>query len=176
MKVLAISSSPRIGGNSDVLCDQFLKGANEAGHDTEKIQIRNQQINPCLACYACLKKGICAIADDMEEIQQKMIKADVIVLSAPVYFYSMNAQMKIVIDRCITHYKEIQNKQFYFVVTAADPNRNGVDETIAGLRGFLRCLPEAREMGIIYGTGAWDKGDVFKHPAFEQAYEIGNKL
>jgi multimeric flavodoxin WrbA len=137
MKVLAISASPRKGGNSDVLCDQFLKGAGEAGHETEKISLSDKRLNPCTGCYGCGKTNACVIQDDMAEILQKLTQADVIVLATPVYFYSMDAQMKMMIDR---------------------------------------CLPGAKEKEIIYGTGTWDKGDVYRHPAFEKAYESGKNL
>lgn len=176
MKVLAISASPRPGGNSDVLCDRFLKGAEEKGHTTEKIKLAGKQLYPCLACYQCRDTKRCVQKDDMESILQALIDADVIVLATPVYFYSMSAQMKIMIDRCLPRYREIVDKKFYFIVTAADPERSGAEEPLAGLRGFLRCLPSAEEAGIIYGMGAWDKGDIYRHPAFEDAYEEGKTI
>lgn len=176
MKVLAVSASPRNGGNSDVLCDQFLKGAAEAGHQTEKIRLGSKDISPCAACYGCRKTKTCVRKDDMGEILQKMVEADIIVLATPVYFYSMSAQMKIFIDRCLPRYTEIKGKAFYYIVTAADPQHSAADETLAGLRGFLRCLPESQEKDIIYGTGTWDMNDVYQHPAYERAYEIGKTV
>jgi len=173
MKILAISGSPRIGGNSDVLCDQFLKGAAEAGHEVEKLNLANAKISPCVACYACRETHKCVKKDDMESIQQKLIDADVIVLATPVYFYCMDAQMKMMIDRCLPRYLEITNKQFYLIATAADPAHEAVESTISGLRGYLECLPGAEEKGIIYGTGAWEKGDILPMPAMKQAYEMG---
>jgi multimeric flavodoxin WrbA len=173
MKVLAISASPRTDGNSDVLCDQFLKGAAEMGHETEKINLSGKKISPCVSCYGCIKTKTCVQKDDMADILQKLLDADVIILATPVYFYSMCAQMKTMIDRCLPRYQEIQNKQFYFIITAADPQHSAAEETIAGLRGYLRCLPGAQEKGIVYGTGTWDKGDVYRHPSLERAYEMG---
>lgn len=86
MNVLILNSSPRKGGNSDVLCQQFAKGAEEAGHQVEKIDLREKKLSPCLACYACMKEHVCAIRDDMAGIFTQMQQADVIVLSSPVYF------------------------------------------------------------------------------------------
>lgn len=176
MKVLAINSSPRKNGNCDLLCDQFLKGAAQAGHAVEKIRLAERDIRPCAACYSCGNGHNCVQQDGMAEILEKVMEADVIVLATPVYFYSMAAQMKIFIDRCFTRYTEIKDKQFYFIITAADPQHSAAEETIAGLRGFLRCLSGAKEMGIIYGTGAWDKGDVLRHPAYEKAFEMGRSV
>ena len=176
MKVLAISASPRKGGNSDVLCDQFLKGASEVGHKCEKISLSDKNIAPCNACYGCAKSGKCVRKDDMDEIQKKIVESDVLVLATPVYFYCMDAQMKMMIDRCLPRYREMTGKKIYFIVTAADPQHSAADETLAGLRGFLRCLPGAKECGVIYGTGTWDKGDVYQHPAYEAAYNMGKEV
>ena len=116
------------------------------------------------------------IHNDMSDIFSKLAGADVIVLSSPVYFYSLTAQMKIFIDRCLVNYKILKDKIFYFIVTAADPQHEAAEATLMAFRGFLRCLPNAKEAGIIYGMGAWDKGDIYKHPAYEQAYQAGKKV
>ena len=84
--------------------------------------------------------------------------------------------MKIFIDRCFARFQEIRSKDFFFIVTSAAPQHEAVEAAIAGLRGFLRCLPEARERSVIYGTGAWDKGDILRHPAYEEAFELGKSL
>lgn len=176
MKVFAISSSPRKGGNSDILCDRFLDGAAEAGHETEKIRLVEKKMMPCTACYGCRESKKCVQKDDMSEILDKLIASDIIILATPVYFYSLCAQLKIMIDRCLPRYMEIKGKQFYFIITAADPEHSAVDEALASLRGYLKCLPGAEEKGIIYGTGTWDKGDVYKHPAYQKAYEAGKEI
>ena len=84
--------------------------------------------------------------------------------------------MKIMIDRCLPHYREMTQKRLYFIVTAADPGHSASDETLSGLRGFLKCLPGAQECGVIYGTGAWDKGDIYRHPALDKAYQAGKNV
>ena len=99
MKVLAISASPRAGGNSDLLCDEFLVGAAGVGHQTEKLRLAEYSFAPCSACYGCAKTHRCVKQDAMGQIQQKLIDADVIALATPVYFYSMAAQLKLMIDR-----------------------------------------------------------------------------
>jgi multimeric flavodoxin WrbA len=92
------------------------------------------------------------------EVLDKMIAADVIVMATPVYFYTMNAQMKTLIDRTCSRYTEIRNKDFYFIVAAADSRKRAMERTLEGFRAFTSCLSRAREKGIIYGTGAWKKG------------------
>ena len=98
-KVLIISSSPRKGGNSDLLCDEFMKGAIEAGNEVEKIFLKDKTVHPCTGCSVCSMYGKpCPQKDDAAEIVEKMIAADVIVMATPVYFYTMSGQMKIMID------------------------------------------------------------------------------
>ena len=176
MKVLAISSSPRAGGNSETLCDAFLQGAAEAGYETEKICLREKKLAPCLGCGACGSTHRCVQKDDAEAVLNALIEADIIVLASPVYFYCMSAQLKMLIDRCLPRYTEIKDKQFYFILTAADPNRRAMDGALAGLRGFLACLPGAQEKGVLYGCGAWDKGDVLGLPVKGEAYQMGKGL
>ncbi|MCE4664501.1 flavodoxin family protein, partial [Clostridioides difficile] len=90
--VLIVSASPRKGGNSDLLCDQFIQGVLESKNQVEKIFLKDKDINYCTGCGACYEKEAnCSQTDDMGEILEKMIGADVIVLATPVYFYTMNA-------------------------------------------------------------------------------------
>ncbi|HEY5996250.1 MAG TPA: flavodoxin family protein [Candidatus Deferrimicrobiaceae bacterium] len=175
-KVLILSASPRKGGNSDLLCDQFLLGATEAGHRSEKIFLREKKINYCIACGACQGNGgRCAQDDDMAEILDKMIRADVIVMATPVYFYTMNGQMKTLIDRTYARYTRITGKEMYFIMTAAVGSKAKLERTLEGFRGFASCLGKTREKGVIYGTGAWNVGDIKGSPAMAQAYEMGKK-
>lgn len=175
-KILIISASPRKGGNSDSLCDQFLLGAKEAGHNVEKIFLRDHKINYCMGCGVCNSKHTCVQKDDMKELLDKMVNADVIVLSTPVYFYTMDAQLKTFIDRCVPRYTDISNKDFYFILSAADTEKANLKPAIEGLRGFTRdCLDGTKEKGIIYGVGAWQIGEIKKLSAYQEAYEIGKK-
>lgn len=176
-KVLVLSASPRMGGNSDLLCDQFVKGALESGHQSEKIFLKNKKINYCTGCGHCSdrKKG-CSQKDDMGEILQKMIHSDVIAMATPVYFYTMNGQMKTLIDRTCARYTEISGKDFYFILTSADDNERNMERTLEGFRGFTSCLDDPKEKGIIYGTGTWNKGEIIGRPVMQQAYEMGRNV
>jgi len=176
-KALALSASPRRGGNSDLLCDQFMLGAKETENQIEKIFLRDKEINYCLACDTCQGNGgNCVQKDDMAEILDKIIAADVIVMATPVYFYTMNGQMKTLIDRTYSRYLTISNKEMYFIVTAADSKKQAMERTLEGFRGFTSCLSGAKEKGIIYGNGAWNMGDIKGSKAMKQAYEMGKAI
>lgn len=176
-KVLILSASFRKHGNSDTLCDEFMRGAEEAGHKVEKIYVNDKHINYCRGCGVCNTTHKCVQKDDMAEILDKMVKADVIVMATPVYFYSMNGQMKTLIDRTVPRYTEISHKDFYFIVAAADGSHANMEKTLEGFRGFTEdCLDGAREKGVIYGTGAWNIGDIKALPVMKEAYLAGKNI
>lgn len=173
-KVLILSASPRKGGNSDLLCDQFMLGAREAGNQAEKINLQDMKINFCLGCMDCQSNGgVCVQKDDMAEILDKMVKADVLVMATPVYFYNMDAQLKALIDRTCPRYSEISNKKAYLIATSDDSGKEAMDVTVAGFRAFLACLDNVEEAGIIYGTGVRDRGDIKGKPQMTLAYKMG---
>ena len=172
-KILVLVTGGRPRGNTRQLADAFAQGAREAGHEVQVLYLQNKEFRGCLGCNACRYGKPCVQKDDMAEILGKMIAADVIVMATPVYFYTMDAQMKTLIDRCVARYTEISNKAFYFIATAADGEKRSLERTIEGFRGFLYCLEGAQEKGIVYGSGAWKKGDIKESPALNEAYEMG---
>ena len=176
-KVFLLSASPRKGGNSDILCDEFMRGAVEAGNKAEKIFLREKNINYCTGCGTCSFLGKpCPQKDDMAKILDKLIEADVIVMATPVYFYTMDAQMKTLIDRCCSRYTEMKEKEFYFIVTAAVDSIAQMERTVEGLRGFTVCLDGPRERGVIYGAGVWQAGEIKDKPAMQEAYDAGRNV
>ena len=174
--VLIVSSSPRKGGNSDLLCDRFAEGATLSGHQVEKIFLNDKKINYCKGCAECFDTGKCSQEDDMTGILEKLISADVIVMATPVYFYTMCGQMKTMIDRCCARYNEITNKDFYFIVTAAVDSRQSVMRTIEGFRCFTTCLTGPKEKGLIFGTGVWNAGSVKDMESMTEAFELGKSV
>lgn len=176
-KILIISGSPRHGGNSDLLCDQFMKGALEAGHRVEKFVVADHNIGYCSACYYCQShNGHCCKTDDMAILMPKILDADVLVLGSPVYMYSVSAQMKAVFDRAVARYEVIRDKEMYYIMTAAENEPHTMDTTLACMRGWADCIPGSREMGVIYGRGVYGKGEVVSTPAYIQAYEMGKSV
>lgn len=175
-KVLIISSSPRKGGNSEILCSQFKRGAEESGNAVEIISLREKKIAPCMACDACKKSGgVCVQKDDMNELLAKVKAADVIVMATPVYFYSVCSQLKMFIDRLYADYTKIENKDMYFIVTAA-AGKPALERTVECWRGLIDCLPGAEEKGIVYGNGLWAKGEAEGSDAMKEAYEMGKNI
>ena len=175
--ILILSGSPRKHGNSDLLCDEFMRGAKESGHNVEKVFLRNKKIGYCLACYHCKDHdGVCAIKDDMAELLDKMNAADVVVMASPVYFYSVNAQMKAFIDRCVAQWLKIHDKTFYYIMTSAEDTKTVMDCTLECFRGLAKCLQGSVEGGVIYGKGVYEAGSIKDKPAMREAYEMGKNV
>lgn len=176
--ILILSASPRAKGNSNILCDEFTRGAEEAGHQVEKLMVSRKNVVGCLGCNACMKNGGTCVHknDDMAEIRDKMLATDVIVLSSPIYFYTMAAQMKLVLDRTYAFFNQLEGKTFYFVITCAGPGEQYTETMLSALRGYTCCIPEAKEGGYVLGYGTSEAGDVKSTPAMQQAYELGKAV
>lgn len=176
-KVLILSSSPRRGGNSDMLCDEFMRGASDAGNQVEKVFLRDKTIHYCTGCSACshLQKP-CPQKDDAHEVIAKMIAADVIVMATPVYFYAMSAQLKTLIDRCCGDYTQMSGKEFYFLATAAEEDEGIMQRITDNLMGFLDCLDNPVLKGTLFCGGVWLVNDMKGNPKLREAYEMGKQV
>lgn len=174
MKVLVINGSPRAKGNSDLLCDEFIRGAEETGHQVEKIYLREKEISLCKACYACFRTGRCVQKDDMAEILEKAEKADVLLLASPTYFLTMSGQMKVMIDRLLPKWQGLGGKDAYVIVTGHD-GRSGLKRNADDLTEILENLGD-RVRKIIWGERVWQKGEVIGTKAMEEAYLAGKGI
>lgn len=173
--VLIISASPRVGGNSDILCDYFAQGAAGIGAQIEKISLADKKIGFCTGCYAC-HSGACPQKDDAADIIGKMQKADVIVLATPVYFYTMCAQLKALIDRSVMVYPNITGKKMYFIMTMADTAPDNFKGTIEALRGFTACCEGSSVAGMVCCPGVYEKGEILRSSDLQLAYETGRTV
>lgn len=99
MKILGLSGSPRKKGNTVILLEETLRGAEKEGAEIELVSVAGKDLRGCDGCDACFAKGECHIKDDMHLIHDRMVAADGIVFGTPIYVYGMTAQMKAVIDR-----------------------------------------------------------------------------
>lgn len=178
-KIIVLMGSPRKGGNTDLLCDAFIRGAEESGNETEKIDLGDKNIHYCIDCEACRKNGgncIFKDRDDFEDIIQKIIAADDFVIASPVYFYSLSAQMKTMIDRFFARESEVHDKTAYFITACAAPGKEFADTAVACFRGLTSCLKNTKEGGIVTGFGSMEKGSVKNKPAVQEAYEMGKNI
>lgn len=177
-KVLIISASPRKGGNSEILADEFATGAREAGHEVEKVCLYDKTINFCKGCLACQKTQRCVIHDDANAIVQKMKEADVLAFATPIYYYEMCGQMKTMLDRANPLFpSDYAFRDIYLLASAADAEESAVDGAANGLKGWIACFEKAQLKGVIRGVGATNPGDIRKMSSrLEEARTMGKNV
>lgn len=174
--VLIISSSPRKKGNSQILCEQFKKGAEAKGHRVNIVRLMEKNIGFCRACDYCMKTGgMCILKDDMDEILKLFQKADVLVLATPVYFYGISAQMKTFIDRMYPIWQHLGRKEVYYIVSAG-LGLDIVEKSLGDLDGFVEHLEEYKIAGRIYATNVMEAGLVKNQSVFKKAYDMGYSI
>lgn len=172
--VLVLSASPRRGGNTDLLCDEFVRGAREAGGDVEKIFLDDYKIDFFHECHEHSADSVSA-DDQAPLIIEKMTKADIIVLSSPVYYMNIDGQLKTLMDRCYRN-KGLGGKEFYYITACADAEDSTAETAIFAFRGFVVCLPEPVERGMVKAVGIGRKGAVEQSQYMQEAYNLGKTI
>lgn len=179
--ILILKSSPRYNGNSSTLADQLAKGAESVGSITSSFDLHKMDIKPCDNCNGCEESGQCIIDDDMQKIYPILEKATAIVLSGPIYWFNINGQMKLCIDRWFCYqnqaWKNFNGKKAGVILTYADPyiDTAGGEEIMGMFKNLFTYLQMPLE-GIVTGS-AYDPSDARNnHRLMEDAYQLGVKL
>ena len=156
MKVIGIVCSPRISGNTEILVQEALNSAQDAGAETELIRLAKLKIAPCDACFSCQKTGECHIKDDMQQIYGKLLEADGIILGSPVYFWNVSAQAKILIDRCarFIENRELRNKVGGAIVVTGRAGGTTAFSTLATFINHNRMIFAGGAIGYAGNRGA----------------------
>lgn len=176
-EILVISTSPRSGGNSDTLAEEWIRGAREAGNHVEKVTLYDKTIGFCRGCLTCQSTQHCVIQDDAGTIVQRMEKADVLVFATPIYYYGMSGQMKTLLDRANPLYSaDYRFREVYLLSAAAEEDEHTADGAIAGLQGWIDCFEKARLAGTVFAGGVTSVGEIQGHPALKQAYAMGRQV
>jgi multimeric flavodoxin WrbA len=184
MKVLGIMGSPRIKGNSDLLLDEALKGAQNRQAETEKIVVDKLNITACREYYACLKDGKCVIKDDMDDLYQKILDADVIIVATPIFFYTVSAQLMLLISRCqaiwarkyVLKDLDIPVKRGAFIAVGATKGQKLFDGPKLTMHYFFEAInTEYAEELLVRGVDK--RGEIKDHPdMLAAAYELGKRI
>lgn len=176
-KAVVISTSLRAGSNSEALADKFIEGARDAGNEVEKISLSGKNISFCRGCLACQKTGRCVIDDDVNAIMAKVLDADVICWTTPIYYYEMSGQMKVLIDRMNAMYSlDYKFRDIYMLSTAAEDDPEVPSRAEAGLTGWIDCYPKSRLAGTLFCGGVEAPKDITGNPKLQEAYELGRQI
>jgi multimeric flavodoxin WrbA len=177
VQITALVGSPRRNGNTDLLVDQVLKGAESRGYGGEKIYLYDYQISPCLDCRGCKKGSFdCHLKDGMQEIRPSLEKADVIVFGTPVYLYGPTAKMKLLLDRLrpFIASKKLQGKRGILV----SPSEEGPGCCGPLVEMFrMSFLYLEMELAGILLARAYERGEIRGQPEeLRRAWELGAGL
>ena len=184
MKILGIMGSPRIKGNTDLLLDEALQGAQSQQAAVEKIVVDKLKIAPCREYYGCQKDGNCVIRDDMDEIYPKLLEADGIIVASPMFFYGLSAQIKALIDRCqalwvrryILHIPSGSAKKGAFIAVGATRGKQLFDGSVLTVKYFFQAVG-AEYADELLVRGVDKRGEIKEHPtALSDAFELGKRL
>ena len=176
-KVIVISTSLRAGSNSQVLAEQFAEGAKSAGNEVEFITLRGKEIKFCMGCLACQKIGKCVIRDDVNDIMDKVLEADVVCWATPIYYYEMSGQMKTLIDRMNAMYpKDYRFRDVYLLATATEDEEETPKRAETGLTGWIDCYPKSRLAGTLFCGGVTMPRDIEGNGKLQEAYKMGKNV
>jgi multimeric flavodoxin WrbA len=187
MKIIAFCGSPRINGNTELLLNEVIRGIEDTGMTVNRFNLNVMNIKPCQDCGGCNDTGKCIYQDDMEQIYEAVRTADRIILASPIFFFSLSAQTKIMIDRFQSFWcekyllkKSVKEGKFgrkgLLLLVGGMKKEVGVQCSEACATAFFRTI-SVREHETLSFLGIDAKGEIMRHPtALGDAYEAGRKL
>ena len=179
LKITVISGSPHKEGTSAVLVQEFIRGAEEAGHEVYRFDAAFRKIHPCMACDKCLDTGsTCVQQDDMAELNEKIVVSDAVIFASPIYYNDICGQLKITIDRFYAKDAEMKGcKKTALLLAFGDDTMETATGVIANFKamiGYFGWKLEGR--GVIAAVGCSTVEDVRKTSIPQQAYALGKNI
>jgi len=187
MKIAAFLGSPRKGGNTELLLKESIRGIEEIGFKVEIFNLNSLNIQPCQNCGGCESTGQCIIHDDMERIYEVIRTADRVILASPIFFLSLPAQTKRMIDRCQNFWYEKYilkkpipsgkwGRKGLLILVGGMKNKAGIRCAELCARAFFRVI-NVLDHQLLSFAGIDKKGEILHHPqALKEAYEAGKRL
>ena len=184
-EILAIYGSPRRQGNTSLLLRQAIQGARDHGTDVREIVLRDIKMSPCLEIYGCKETGRCVIQDGFQDVYDRLLACRGIMLASPIFFYTVSAHIKILMDRCqslwVKKYwiektpfgKKDFSRKGLFISVGATKGKKLFDGVLLSVRYFFDALDTDLWRSLLF-RGLDFEGDVRKHPEYlEEAYRAG---
>lgn len=177
MKIIVLKGSPNKKGSTNLLCENFIRGAEEAGHSVLEIDAADANIQPCSGCVYCGYEGPCSLSDDMDKFREQILDGDMLVFATPLYYYGMSAQLKTLIDRFCSRNFSIQQKHMKSALltvayNADDWTFDALEAHYDTLVRYLNLNDQGRVLG--YGCGTVSMTQHSRYP--QEAYELGRSL
>lgn len=186
--ITAIHASPRRAGNTSSLLVQAVAGARDQGARVEEVFLRGLKISPCLELYGCKQNGRCVIEDDFQDIYDLMLASQGLMLAAPIFFYGLCAQAKLLMDRCQSLWVKkywiekqpfgggVKTKKGLFISVGATKGAKLFEGALMSVRYFLDVLDAELSQSLLF-RGLDLEGDVLAHPQYlAEARQAGADL
>lgn len=187
-QILAIHGSPRKKGNTAALLAEAVAGARQAGAQVTEVFLRDLKMSPCLEIYACKKDGRCGIKDDFQAVHDQLLACDGLILAAPIFFYNVSAQTKILMDRCQSLWVKkywIDKTPFgqgritrkgLFISAGATRGKKLFEPALLSMRYFFDVLDMELWRSVLV-RGVDFEGDILQHPdSLAEAHQAGVDL
>jgi multimeric flavodoxin WrbA len=188
MRILAIHGSPRRQGNTSTLLRRAIEGARQAGAEIDELVLRDLKVSPCLEIYGCKETGRCVIDDDFQMVYDRLLTCDGLILASPIFFYTVSAHTKILMDRCqslwvkkywigkMPYGKRNVARKGLFISAGATKGKKLFDGALLAVRYFFDTLDMELWRALLYRELDFE-GDVLEHPAYlEEAHAAGIEL
>ena len=177
MRITILFGSSNRKGSTNILVESFVRGATEAGHECEVLDVCHMDIHPCTGCVACGYEGPCVQKDDVGQIRAKLLASDMVVFATPLYYYGMSAQLKTVVDRFCAYNSSLNSKHLKSALLTVAWNAD--DWTFEALEAHYKTLVryinfEDKGMILGYGCGSPAMTQRSRYP--EEAYKLGRGL
>jgi len=183
--VLGINGSPRIGGNTDILLDKALEGVRNKGADIEKVVLSTLKFSPCQECENTTSDGTCMVEDDMQPLYKKVNEAEAIILGSPIFFGSVSAQTKMMIDRfqCVWRAKYIFKKEIFkkkrrgsFICVEASKREDFFENAKSIVKNFFATI-NVEYKWELFCPGIEGKAHILRYPdILKKAFELGERV
>jgi len=178
MKIAILRGSPRRNGSSNLLADNFIRGAGENGHEIIDIDVAHADIHPCTGCKACGFNGKqCSLDDAMAEIKAQILTADMLVFVTPLYYFGMSAQLKMCLDRCCSINWQVTEKHMKAALLASAWNED--DWTMNALEIHYETLCRylnLEDKGVVLGIGCGTVEKTRESNFPQMAYQLAKAL
>jgi multimeric flavodoxin WrbA len=188
IKVLGISTSPRLEGNSDLLLREALAGAESAGAHIEYLRLCDLKIGPCIECNCCYKTGRCRIEDDYQMVLDKMLDADRLIFATPIFFMAVCSQAKMLIDRgqCLWANKYVLKKPLFqnpqcsrlamVIAVGGSKSKKQFESIRLTMKAYFDVL-DMKYFANLFVNKVDALGAVREHPsAMNEAFRLGKQL
>ena len=177
MKITVLFGSPNRNGSTSILVENFVKGATEAGHECEVLDVCHMDIHPCTGCVACGYEGLCIQKDDVEMIRSKLLSSDMVLFATPLYYYGMSAQLKTVVDRFCAYNCSLNSRHLKSALLTVAWNADGwtFEALVAHYKTLVRYI-NFEDKGMILGYGCGSPAMTLRSRYPEEAYRMGQSI